>query len=321
MKLTEEKIREEYSSESIKPERVRQLVKMENFPPDLLAQIATSDPYAFLFDGTNWQARRIARKHPNLPIEVLNKYLEWGSLHTEALYSIADVLVNPSITTEMFNEMIKIPNIDWKEHRKLQGGGWLEDKEDDGSPPDKKERLDRIIEAIAHHPNCPLPILVMALEHKEPLTRARGARSPKLSATQIKKILVDPNSYVRINIVRNKNVPIELLMTLLEPLPAGVKPLGGQYRVIQYLVKRLPKGSIERARALDFLVSFNQGQGTRVLIAKESKDANQISQKAIDKSRTVRKAAVRNPLASNADKVAATLMGDSNINVIMVKKV
>lgn len=316
MKLTAEEIRKEYLSGTFHSERLLQLVKMKLFPPDLLADLATSDPYAFLSENAHWRARKVARAHPNLPAEVIQKYITWGSIHSEALYVISDVLENPSITTAMFNEMIKLPTIDWLEHQKLQGY-----PDNPTALPSTEERMGRILASIVHHPNCPLPVLIMAVKSTDPWIRMRASMSPNLSLAQIKKLLKDPDAVVRLTVVRNKKNPVSSLMSLLEPLPAGGKHKGGQYKIIQTLVRRLSKGSPERAKALAFLVSFNQGQATRVLVAKDTKDAIEIGIKAMDKSLAVRKVAVKNPAALPEHKVASVLLGDSNTNVIMVKKV
>lgn len=314
-KLTVEEIRREYASEFIKPERVLQLAKMKNFPPDLLAELATSDPYAFMSENNLWRARKFARSHPNLPVEILQKYIDWGRIHYEALYVIEDVLKNPNITTEMFAQMLELPDIDWEEHQALLGLPKISWKKIDDP-----ERMEMLLAAISPHPNCPISALAKAVEHEETWTRMHAAKSPNLSPAQIRKLLYDPMREVRINVVRNKKIPVSSLMSILDPLPVGVKQKAAQYRVIQFLVMRLPEESEDRARALALLVSMNQGQRTRVLIAKDTKDMNEIGRKVMDKSRAVRKVAVKNSLALPEHKVAATLMGEANTNVIMVKK-
>ena len=323
--LTEEEILLEYKANVNNSKRVLQLMKMKNAPSQLFDAVATKDPLVFFdISRPQWKNIKYARRSPKLSNDVVSHYIDWAVESSQAIYVLADFFFNPNITSDMLRRVIDRTENSDKTSR--DGGSiFLEDplKEDPKTVANRALAMEitkeNNLRYIAHHKNLPSDLLERALSSRFALTRASAAMSPNLTLTQINRLLKDKSPAVRCEIVRNRIVQRDTLLKLLDPLPEGKKRLGGEFRVIQTLIKRLPNME-DKLRALDYLASFNNGQGTRVLIAKLSKDKEEIARRAVDASRTVRRTAVKNPEALPEHKVAAALMGDSNRNVTMVRK-
>lgn len=324
--LSAEEIFQEYKANVNNGEVVAKLLRMKNAPSELFDAVATKDPLVFFdVDTPKWKNIHYARRSPKLSREVLEYYVEWVTVNPKSIYVLSELFNNPTITGEMLTKMVN--SLDYDPSVSKDGSLMLVDNPFDRKDLNKmadlendiKEQKESMLRYLAHHKNLPADLLELALNSKFDSTRFQGARNPNLTPTQVDRLLRDKSALVRCEVVRNRKVPIESLLKLIEPLSAGEKRLGGEFRVIQTLIRRLPDKA-DKLRALEYLLSFNKGQGTRVLVAKLSEDKDDIARSAVDASRTVRRTAVRNPKALPEDKVASALMGDSNVNVIMVTR-
>lgn len=311
MTLSSGEILDEYQLNPNNEYNILRLMKMKNAPSSLFDAVVSKDlqDSSNIFDSFSLGgAKHYARRHPKLSLEVLEYYVNWATDNQDATYAIYYVLLNPNITGEMLDRIYDSVRIDVVPR---ESNFIINTKTEEEKNKLIQIQKENTLSYFAHHKNLSPRLLDIALNSQFANTRVTAAMNPNLSIEQVKKLLKDKSSKVRCEIVRNKTVPVPIRMTLLDPLLVGEKRLGGEYRVIQMLIRHLPEGA-EKFRALEYLVSFNQGQGTRVLQAKMSKDKNELTRKAVDPSRTVRRTVAKNPSALPEHKIAVALMGNSN---------
>ena len=109
---------------------------------------------------------------------------------------------------------------------------------------------------------------------------------------------------VRITLVKNKKVPVENFRKWIDR--PRKEMIEGEHTIIQALIKRLPAGE-DKDRAITYLISFNNGVATRVVVAGNATKDEHLRDIALDTHPAVRDALLNNKNAPEEYKVISSL--------------
>ena len=295
MKYTSKQILDEYIALDDTAEshaRIAQLVKMKVCPPEILTEVSNDTRRAISFD----EARHEAIRNPRLPQEVIEAHLQKIASrisHRSVIYPYEEpsvhIFENPSITADAFRRALQT-------NKRVLGKAY-----DD-------ETKSYFMGMILAHSNAPVELIEEALTCNNDAMKAKLASNKNLTPRVIQALLWEPNYIIRRELVRNKSIPVETFIEWIDrPLRApNGKLRGGQHRVIQVLIKRLPKGE-DKDRAITYLRSFNNGQATRLVVARHATKEEHLHKVALDNDFQIRDALMKNEDAPEEYKVISAL--------------
>ena len=298
MKYTGKQIMDEYLALDDTAEshaRIAQLVKMKACPPEILAEVSREPKGGVSFD----EARHEAIRNPKLPQDVIEEHLQKvarlgsGGSYRNVIYPYQSpsvyIFENPSVTADAFRRALQT-------NKRTLGKAY------------DVETKRFFMGMILAHSNAPVELIEEALSLDNNAMKAKLASNKNLAPRVIQALLWEPNYIIRRELVRNKSIPVETFIEWIDrPLRApNGKLRGGQHRVIQVLIKRLPKGE-DKDRAITYLRSFNNGQATRLVVARHATKGEHLHKVALDNDFQIRDALMKNQDAPEEYKVISAL--------------
>jgi hypothetical protein len=260
------------------------LIRKSDFPVDYLDKIAS-------FSADTWRrSRSEARRHPQLPVSDIIKYLAaWANqAGLKAEQIDAEILRNPSISVDMISPLLNELS--------------------------QEKKITTAIH-ILRYPYCPDEVIASAVSQDGSLSpvQVAAAKSPKLSRSQIAKLLNNGTVATQRALVSNPYVPVDYLRELLwskkEPLSSDADVATLPVPVAQALVKRLDGPDLEEA--LGWLRVNSASRYSRLLVARYTVSSDKISESCYDPDPAIRRIASRHELATEEDRVAVAILGTS----------
>lgn len=298
MKYTGQQILDEYLALNNTEEshaRIAQLVKMKACPPEILAEVSKNNEQGVYLQ----EACRQAMRNPRLPLKVIEahvmkvaKYTAVKSLGYKVYFwqlASVDIFENPSITSDIFRRALR-------SQKRAFGKNY------------KVDMTIFLAGMIVAHSNAPIELIEETLVSGNDAMKAKLASNKNLTQRVIRALLWEPNYIIRLELVRNKSIPVETFIEWIDrPLKnRNGRLIGGQHRVIQALIKRLPKGE-DKDRAIAYLRSFNNGQATRIVVARHAARGEDLYQVALENHHEIREALMKNQDAPEEYKVISAL--------------
>jgi hypothetical protein len=283
MKLTAEQIQEAYAN-ATKDTDILRLLRMPSCPDDVLTEelsrniALTIEQIPRIMKPDAYSCIRAAGRHPNLSSETISKYVNWGAVNVSDISKVSDILKNPNMAEDHFRALLT--------HRYASR---------------------HVLRYIADHPNCPEDIVFDAATCNYPDARVAVANNPKLSTRLMGQLINDNDWNVRVNLIRNKSVPINMLKTIIEDPSYGRHHGKKSVRVFQALVNRMPRGA-DRQKALNILVSFSDNQRSKILMARLTQESNIAHEYCFDPDPVVRATASQNPVTPEEGRIAVALL-------------
>jgi hypothetical protein len=279
MRFTAEQIRSEITA-SADFGITRALLKKRLCPPDILVKYSREGYAEKRYPEQGWKLRVVARRHHELPQKEIQRYIHWGSRNLSTLDTIADILLNPSVTTAMIEQLIDACN-------------------------DEHER-GKVFRLCAGHAHFPVRLYSEAVAHEVSYVRSSIARNRAISCGLILPLMHDEQYKVQVAVVSNPIVPKSEIAKLLE-LNKDEPLILPHPLVLRAIMDRLPDGE-DFQRALSLLAQTGDAHADQTL-AKYTTDIEILTAKCYDPNPMVRRMAVINPATPEEAAVAATLLG------------
>jgi hypothetical protein len=286
--LSEEDISKAWACAEEKSARTK-LLKLANFPPDILSRIATRDRYTIDLNPKRKTTNReiqLARQHPNLPGKSISSYFRKASQARKDSQQFeqlcTDFFLNPNFPAEL------IPTL----YSTSKG----------------TEFISSNLRCIVNNPKCSPAVLQAAFDCGDRQVHQALAYNPALPRHLVVALLESQDQLLQGIIVRNKNIPTDLIYDVIKEWPKINGYLLGR------LIKRMPEGKM-RLEAVLLLNSLSKSTYSRIIIAEYFEDPGVLVGLSLDSNRNVRKAVLRNPATPEEGLVAATLIDSPLIGI------
>lgn len=277
------------------PGRRFQAVQSPLCPPEVLAALVQDPVHDIAV---------LALLHPNLPAATIDELLTTGlaaaaaaaqgrpggpaPIRRESWDRLADrlacVIQNPTVTAHQLDRVAAGLEL------------WAT-----GSRVDRAYALQGMA-AVLTHPNCSRRWLEWGTVSPVELYRGCVAQNSSLPDDLARRLMRNPNPFTRQKAARNPAVQVGALAVLAEERDAAV---------LKTVLFRLPPG--ERQKQVTWMladpeISHPLNYRARSLAAQWSTDPGQVSALCLDEAASVRRTAASNPVATDADQVAAALL-------------
>lgn len=247
-------------------------------PADLLDRLVTADP--------DEHVRSVAAANPKLPAEARSRILTAAEASADPVHGYRPEMAVGSPARALYftlTGLARNPAMTTGELRRLLA---LSSR----SP---------FSQAVLTHPNCPSEFLARCAAASAPYLRALAATHPALDPGTARRLAADPFAKVRIGLLRNKEVSQALIDSRV--------PVENDIKVLQVLVTRC--SDPVRQQAVDKLAARSRARASKWLVARTSRDPDQLTGLCLDSTAWVRRAAAGNPVTPEEAQVAAALLG------------